>query len=165
VLGGHVVVAAPGVLETASRLPTRTVTLATLVLDAPQLDAAPRGTGVLVAQGAVGVRARALTHATAKWAWLAERSGDKHIVRLSYADDPADLPEIARADAAALLGVTIEPGAVVDFARVQWSRPNVTEVAPPGVTVVGETVAGTGLANIIGHSQTQAESVLVQLAG
>jgi oxygen-dependent protoporphyrinogen oxidase len=165
VLGGHVVVAAPGVLEQASRVPARTATLATLVLDAPQLDAAPRGTGVLVALGAPGVRARALTHATAKWAWLAERAGGRHIVRLSYADDPADLGEVARADAAALLGVPIEPGAVVDFARVQWSRPTVTEIAPPGVTVVGETVAGTGLANIIGHSQKQAESVLVQLAG
>jgi oxygen-dependent protoporphyrinogen oxidase len=165
VLGGHVVVAAPGVLEEATRSAARTATLATLVLDAPQLDSAPRGTGVLVAQGAVGVRARALTHATAKWAWLAERAGGKHIVRLSYADDPADLVEVARADAAALLGVAIAPAAVVDFARVQWSRPSVTEVAPAGVTAVGETVAGTGLANIIGHSQTQAESVLRLLAG
>jgi oxygen-dependent protoporphyrinogen oxidase len=164
VLGGHIVVATAGVLETESRTPPRVVTLATLVLDAPQLDAAPRGTGVLVAEGAPGVSARALTHATAKWPWLAERASGRHVVRLSYSADPTDLAETARADAAALLGVHLDPSAVVEVARVQWSRPTSTEIVPDGVTVVGEIPAGTGLANIIGHSQTQAESVLRLLA-
>ena len=50
------------------------VRLVTLVLDRPALDAAPRGTGVLVAPQSPGIRAKALTHATAKWAWLAERT-------------------------------------------------------------------------------------------
>jgi oxygen-dependent protoporphyrinogen oxidase len=51
------------------------VTLVTLVLDAPALDAAPRGTGVLVAREATDVAAKALTHATAKWPWLAAAAG------------------------------------------------------------------------------------------
>ncbi len=66
------------------------VVLVTLVVDDPVLDGAPRGTGVLVAPGAQGdgpgrVRAKALTHATAKWPWLAERAGPgRHVLRLSY---------------------------------------------------------------------------------
>lgn len=92
----HVVAAAPGpvvagllgdLLPDVRRLadPGPDVVLATLVLDAPALDAAPRGTGVLVARGSPGVRAKALTHATAKWAWLADAAGHgRHVVRLSY---------------------------------------------------------------------------------
>ncbi|WP_116281315.1 protoporphyrinogen/coproporphyrinogen oxidase [Subtercola boreus] len=61
------------------------VTLATLVLDAPELDRAPRGTGVLVAEDVTSVGAKALTHATAKWGWLAAAAGEgRHVVRLSY---------------------------------------------------------------------------------
>ena len=159
VLGGHIVVAASGLLPSNGAAP-RDVTLATLVVDAPELDAAPRGTGVLVANATPGIRARALTHATAKWPWLAERAAGKHVLRLSYGDEPQALAATARTDAAALLGVAIPPEAVLDFARVQWSRPTATEVAPDGVTVVGETIAGTGLANIIGHSLAQAQTVL-----
>jgi len=163
VLGGHIVVAASGVLAPLAT-PDRVVTLATLVVDQPLLNAAPRGTGVLVANGTPGIRAKALTHATAKWPWLAETAGGKHVLRLSYGEDPADLAEIARTDAASLLGVPIEPGAVVDFARVQWARTTAHEIAPEGVTLVGEGIAGTGLANIIGHSLTQGETVLSGLS-
>ncbi|MCL3861641.1 FAD-dependent oxidoreductase [Actinotalea sp. K2] len=75
------------------------VILATLVLDAPALDAAPRGTGLLVAEErsvspAVEagprstqprVQAKALTHGTAKWDWLDEAAGaGRHVLRLSY---------------------------------------------------------------------------------
>jgi len=88
------------------------IVLATLVVDAPELDVAPRGTGVLVARSRsetavrakalthatagtgvlvarsrseTAVRAKALTHATAKWAWLAERiQPHRHVIRLSY---------------------------------------------------------------------------------
>ena len=52
---------------------TSDVVLVTLVVDHAGLDAHPRGTGVLVSRHATGVTAKALTHATAKWAWLAER--------------------------------------------------------------------------------------------
>ena len=163
VLGGHIVVAASGVLDPSAdsghATSDRVVTLATLVVDQPLLDSAPRGTGLLVANGAPGIRAKALTHATAKWPWLAERAEGKHVLRLSYGEDHAELAEIARTDAASLLGVPLEPGAVVDFARVQWARTTAVETAPDGVTLVGEGVAGTGLANIIGHSLAQGELV------
>nr|WP_307858251.1 FAD-dependent oxidoreductase [Cellulomonas fulva] len=82
------------------------VRLVTLVLDAPALDAAPRGTGVLVAREATDVVAKALTHATAKWPWLAERTGPgRHVVRLSYGrGDDAPAGDAAPADDAALAG-------------------------------------------------------------
>ena len=159
VLGGQIVVATSGVLSPVAT-PDRVVTLATLVVDQPLLNAAPRGTGVLVANGTPGIRAKALTHATAKWPWLAEQAEGKHVLRLSYGEDHADLAEIARTDAASLLGVAIGPGAVVDFARVQWARTTAVETAPEGVTLVGEGIAGTGLANIIGHSLAQGESLV-----
>src|SRR5690606_8716886 len=79
-LDGPVVLAAPGIGD-AEPAPVRRVTLVTLVVDAPELDDAPRGTGVLVAEGA-DVAARALTHVTAKWEWVAAAAGGRHVLRL-----------------------------------------------------------------------------------
>ena len=92
--------------------PGAQVTLVTLVLDAPALDAAPRGTGVLVAREATDVTAKALTHATAKWAWLAQAAGPgRHVVRLSYgrAGEDACEPDVDAAlrDASVLLGTPL----------------------------------------------------------
>lgn len=145
-LEGEVVLATP--LE---RSGGRTVVLATLVVEAPELDSAPRGTGVLVAQGAPGIRARALTHATAKWAWLAERAEGRHVLRLSYDTDLPDLESIALADARALLGVDLQP---IDFARVTWTRHD------GGTATVGEAVAGPGLAGIVRQAEETAERLV-----
>ncbi|MCZ2403216.1 FAD-dependent oxidoreductase [Paenarthrobacter sp. Z7-10] len=61
------------------------VRLVTLVLDRPELDVQPRGTGILVAPQTAGIGAKALTHATAKWPWLAAEAGPgTHVLRLSY---------------------------------------------------------------------------------
>jgi protoporphyrinogen/coproporphyrinogen III oxidase len=146
-LDGTVVLAAP--LEPAAG---RKVVLATLVVEAPELDTHPRGTGVLVAEGARGIRARALTHSTAKWEWLRERAGGRHVVRLSYDDEPTDLAETARRDASALLG--IELPAPIDVARVEWTR------SLGGVADVGEAVAGSGLAGIVAQANAKADELL-----
>ncbi|TAM70594.1 MAG: protoporphyrinogen oxidase [Microbacteriaceae bacterium] len=118
------------------------VELATLVLDAPALDAAPRGSGMLVAAGA-NVRAKALTHTTAKWPWLAERAVQgapgRHVVRLSYGRvgqgqdqgypgqgaqtaelTDAEFRELALRDAAALLNIPLQASMLVGFARTRW---------------------------------------------
>ncbi|CAN5293275.1 hypothetical protein BH09ACT5_BH09ACT5_23660 [soil metagenome] len=146
-LDGTVVLAAP--LESP---PGRRIVLATLVVEAPELDAAPRGSGVLVAAGAPGIRARALTHSTAKWEWLRERAGGRHVLRLSYDDEPQDLAAAALQDASALLGVALpEP---VDFARVEWTR------STGGTADVGESVAGSGLAGIIAQATAKADELL-----
>lgn len=153
-LDGTVVIAAPGLTSPAG--PGRRIDLVTLVVEQRELDAAPRGSGLLVAAGAP-VAARALTHATAKWAWLREAAGGLHVLRLSYDAVPADPVPTARADAEELLGVALP--VVVDSARVTWTRP---EAAPPDadVVVVGETVAGSGLAGIVTHAERTAAGLL-----
>ena len=109
------------ILNTAPELSATPLVLVTLVLDAPELDAAPRGTGVLVARGTPGIRARSLAHRTAKWAWLRERAEGKHIVRLSYDETLDDAVETARVDAAELLGIHLAPSSVVDAAETIWA--------------------------------------------
>lgn len=92
-----VVVAAPGPaavdllaaqipeLEDIRPEPGHQVKLVTLVLDMPELDTPSRGTGILVAPQTPGIQAKALTHATSKWAWLADEAGPgTHVLRLSY---------------------------------------------------------------------------------
>jgi oxygen-dependent protoporphyrinogen oxidase len=161
-LTGTVVVAAPGLVgDTASRADRgHRVILATLVVDQPLLDAAPRGTGVLVAEGATGIRAKALTHSTAKWQWLADTAGGRHVVRLSYDAAGDDLAEIARSDAEALLGVPIPQSAVLDFARVEWYRPNRYTPTPADIPLAGESIAGTGLASVVARSEALAGTLL-----
>ena len=155
--GAHVVVAAAGVAAPASSV---TTTLATLVVDAPALDAAPRGTGALVVPGTRGIHAKAITHATAKWQWLAARADGKHVLRLSYNVAPSGLAAVARADASALLGIPLAASHVLDFAQVEWSRPAPAVPLVEGITVVGEAVAGTGLAAVIGQAEAAASALL-----
>ncbi|WP_337852503.1 protoporphyrinogen/coproporphyrinogen oxidase [Rathayibacter sp. YIM 133350] len=150
-----------------------TIELATLVVDAPELDAAPRGSGVLVAQGTPGVRAKALTHVTAKWAWATDAPG-RHALRLSYGRvgaalptahlDDAALEGLALADASAILGVALRSEQVVGFARTRWSdavsRAAVGQLGrveqvrtaladDPAIEAVGAWLAGTGLASVV----------------
>jgi protoporphyrinogen oxidase len=151
------------------------VELATLVVDAPALDAHPRGTGVLVAAGTPGVTAKALTHVSAKWAWLAEAAGPgRHVIRLSYGRageanpaaglDDAGLQALALRDASELLGVGLAAADVRGFARTIWgdALSPATIGAParvaavrdvvagvPGLEVTGAWLAGTGLASVI----------------
>ena len=128
------------------------IALATLVVEAAGLDDAPRGTGVLVGAG-TDVAAKALTHVTAKWAWLREvvarpdhdgvaRHPHRHVVRLSYGRSGAepgglghrstDEELLARAvvDAAALTGVPLSEQDVVARSVVRW-RPSIPPQAGP----------------------------------
>lgn len=152
------------------------ISLVTLVIDKPELDDAPRGTGLLVAPTVTGVGAKALTHGTAKWQWLGDESGPgSHVVRLSYgrlndvaaslanADD-ATLRDAALADASVLLGIEIDAGDVLGFDVVRYAGAlpfatagHAARVAKirglvathPGLEVVGAWLAGTGLAAVI----------------
>ncbi|MBU4213697.1 MAG: protoporphyrinogen oxidase [Actinobacteria bacterium] len=161
------------------------VVLVTLVLDDPRLDAAPRGTGVLVAPGVEGVRAKALTHATAKWPWLARAAGPgRHVLRLSYGrggeqtaalpEDHGQLVELAMADASHLLGLPLDAERLVAADVVRWTqalpRPSaahrdavaqVRAVAAdlPGLTITGAWVAGTGLAAVVEDARGAAARV------
>ncbi len=153
------------------------VELVTLVLDAPALDAAPRGTGVLVASGTPGVTAKALTHSSAKWPWLAAAARPRHVVRLSYgragAPNPLDgrsdeeVAALALADASVLLGVPLDRTMLRAAGRSAWrdalsqatlgQRDRVRELEDllaeePGIEATGSWIAGTGLASVVPHA-------------
>lgn len=164
------------------------IVLATLVLDAPALDAHPRGTGVLVSREVHDVRAKALTHATAKWEWLGRAAGPgRHVVRLSYGrtqesvngsgplpHDLDALTEVALRDASSILGVPLSDGQVRASARVRWSQglpvpsaahqDTVRRVRQavgrvPGLAVAGAWVAGNGLASVVSDSREVATAL------
>ncbi|WP_136030739.1 MULTISPECIES: protoporphyrinogen/coproporphyrinogen oxidase [unclassified Microbacterium] len=148
------------------------IEIVTLLLDAPALRSVPRGTGVLTVPGSH--TAKALTHSTAKWEWVREAAGDREVVRVSFgaqgepaataALDDAAAIDLARREAAALLGVPLEPTQVIaghrgrfvqsqpasllgSGARRQAARDAIQAI--PGLAVVGAWVAGTGLAQVV----------------
>ncbi|MFE4077881.1 protoporphyrinogen oxidase [Paenarthrobacter sp. YIM B13468] len=183
--------AAVGLLETAvpelsglRPAPGPLVSLVTMVVDLPELDRRPRGTGILVAPQTPGIRAKALTHATAKWDWLAEEAGPgTHVLRLSYgrredADggapdvvmDDEELLAAALDDASALLTVPVTRADIVDWDVVRWAgalpfaavghKQRVEQVrkvcaAADGLTVVGGWLAGNGLAAVVADTRSQ----------
>ncbi|TKV29656.1 protoporphyrinogen oxidase [Arthrobacter sp. NamB2] len=164
------------------------VALVTLVVDVPELDARPRGTGVLVARGVEGVAAKALTHSTAKWAWLRDQAGPgSHVLRLSFGrvgDTPADvglatpddvLYRHALADASSLLGVSIDEADVLDWDVVRWAgalphasvghRERVTRIRSvvaeqaASLAVTGGWLSGTGLVAVIDDAKARADAL------
>lgn len=173
-----------GLLPDAAALRPSTghgIALVTLVVDQPELDEAPRGTGLLVAPGTPGVTAKALTHGTAKWQWLADEAGPgTHVLRLSYgrlsdgpdavpADEPT-LRDMAIADASALLGTELTAADVVGWDVVRHDaalpfattghRDRVTAFRTavahhPGLEVVGAWLAGTGLASVVADTRSR----------
>lgn len=145
-LEGRVVVAAPGLVGAGTRTATH---LVTLVVDSDSLADAPRGTGVLVARGS-SVRARALTHLTAKWPWVRAAAGGREVLRLSYEHDAT--VDQAREDAGRLLGIELPAASIVGSTVTTWHRAGRIE-ASGSIPIVGEQVAGTGLAAIIDHTQ------------
>ena len=121
-----------------------------LLVDSPELDAAPVGQGLLVAPaspascadtqakpdqstpdtqaGAVEspVGAKALSHLNVKWPWIAQAlASHQHLLRLSYGrlgqSEPQVSLEQALADVQVLTGVTIRPEQVSEHKLVRWN--------------------------------------------
>ncbi|MFC4137836.1 MULTISPECIES: NAD(P)/FAD-dependent oxidoreductase [unclassified Microbacterium] len=163
-LTGHADLGAPAVAPE--------IEIVTLVLDAPELDAAPRGTGVLTVPGSRV--AKALTHSTVKWGWLREAAAGRHVVRVSFGSqgetpataalDDADAAQLALAEASAMLGMTLRPEQLVGAHRARHVQAQPASVigsaqrrtaaraavrAVPGVAAVGAWLAGTGLAQVV----------------
>ncbi|CAN5230750.1 protoporphyrinogen oxidase [soil metagenome] len=163
--GGESIAGGAVVLATGLDQPAGSATtLVTLVLDAPELDAAPRGSGMLVAEGAHGIRAKALTHSSAKWPWLARALPDhRHVLRLSYAGSTMVDDATALADAGQMLGIPIPVDRMLASTRIEWLGP--TADAPSGTVRfrVGEAAAGTGLAAVIRQARELAERLLEEL--
>ena len=158
------------------------IEIVTLVLDAPELDAAPRGSGVLTVPGSH--TAKALTHSSAKWAWLRERAGSRHVVRVSFGsagEDPATgalddeaAGALALAEASALLGVALSPAQLRGSHRARFVQAQPSAVlgaaerrtaaaaavaAVPGVAATGAWLSGTGLAQVVPHAKAEAERI------
>ncbi len=162
------------------------ITHLTLALDAPALEAGPRGSGMLVAPGAPGVGAKAVTHLTVKWPWVAQAARaagheHRHVLRLSYGRTGEPAPRVgvadALADAATLLGVDLDESMVAGHKLVRWTgalapatpaaRATARELdarvredaAFAGLRLVGAWVAGTGLAAIVPHARRAARDL------
>ena len=168
---------APEIAATIPRAPSAPVRLVVLVLDSPALDAFPSGTGALVAPGTAGVRAKALTHASAKWPHVQHaarealpEAGSPHVVRLSYGRPGEELPDregitaLALADASRILGVEVGPGQLLAAEVIDWDRamrqalPGHREslatltdrlAQQPDLELVGSWRAGTGIEAIV----------------
>lgn len=163
--------------------PGPAVTVVTLVVASAALDARPRGTGVLTVPGSH--RAKALTHTTAKWQWVADQADPGvHAVRVSFgssAEAPAtdglsgdDAAELALAEASQLLGVPLELSQLRGFRveRFAQSQPastigqagrtrSVRSVirAVPTIGAVGAWLAGTGLAQVVPDAIAEADRI------
>ncbi|RWZ52692.1 protoporphyrinogen oxidase [Labedella phragmitis] len=167
------------------------VDLVTLVLDDSRLDAHPRGTGMLVAPTA-GLTAKAMTHATAKWSWLAENARalapHRHVLRVSFGkagentvgelgDD--ELVALAVRDLSTMLGVELDPASIVAAKRTTWAgslpgavtgqrarSESVREriLAIDGLDVTGGWLAGTGLAAVVPDALASAGRVRHRVA-
>lgn len=167
-------------LVSADAVASPEIEIVTLLLNAPALDAAPRGTGVLTVPGSH--TAKALTHSTAKWAWVKEAAGTRHIVRVSFGSQgepaaTADLDDdaatdLARTEAETMLGVPLGREAVVASHRGRFVQSQPASIigsgerrtaaraavqAVPGLAAVGAWLAGTGLAQVIPDAREEAD--------
>ncbi|MCG7309594.1 FAD-dependent oxidoreductase [Brachybacterium sp. ACRRE] len=130
-----------GLAEVARAIPPSpavAVRLVLLALDAPELDAFPSGTGALVAPGTRGIRAKGLTHASAKWEHVERAARERfgphaHVLRLSYGRPGEVLPgddaltdelvtDLALADASAILGTALSREQLRAARTVTWRR-------------------------------------------
>lgn len=156
------------------------IEIVSLLLDAPELDANPRGSGVLTVPGSH--TAKALTHSTAKWGWLRRAADGNHIVRVSFGaqgepaataslDDDA-AARLALAEASALLGVPLEPAQLRAAHRARFVQSQPTSLigaaerraaaraaiaAIPRLAAVGAWLSGTGLAQVIPDAAAEAD--------
>ena len=180
-VGSGLLVAPTGVAEPAGR--GEPVAAASSSADAGASDLASDGTvpgGGSASPTACPVRAKALSHLSAKWPWVgaelrALHGPDVHALRLSYGRPGQPRPQVdlqvALDDVAALTGVRIEPEAVIDHMLVRWdgTLPPVTpayrerttrleeQLAPvSGLEVTGAWVAGTGIAAVVEHARAAA---------
>ena len=183
-VGSGLLVAPTGVAEPGELAgPAEPAAAASSSADAGASDLASDGTvpgGGSASPTACPVRAKALSHLSAKWPWVgaelrALHGPDVHALRLSYGRLGQPRPQVdlqvALDDVAALTGVRIEPEAVIDHMLVRWdgTLPPVTpayrertrhleeDLAPvTGLEVTGAWVAGTGIAAVVEHARAAA---------
>ncbi|AXE37890.1 protoporphyrinogen/coproporphyrinogen oxidase [Acidipropionibacterium virtanenii] len=172
-LGGVVDVSGPELV------PGAPIAHVNLAVRAPELDAGPRGNGMLVARGSQQVSAKALTHLSAKWPSLTAdcraRSEGLHLLRVSYGRSGEAEVELsvgqAMADASTLLGVELAADRLVDHQIIHWSgalAPTTPAArawvqglheqlsAVPGIGLTGAWASGSGIAALVPHARDTA---------
>jgi oxygen-dependent protoporphyrinogen oxidase len=153
----------------------------TLVVDAPELDTAPRGAHVHAVPGTS--RATGLVHETARWEWLAQEAGaGRHVLRVAFGApgiapateglSDADAAVMAAAEASVLLGVELDEGRIAGARRDAYTlvppastlgRRDRTDAAraaiarAQGLAAVGAWLSGSGLAQVVADAQEEAD--------
>lgn len=164
------------------------VAVAALLVRTTALDVAPVGSGVLVSPHRTDVQAKAMTHATAKWQWLADSVGPgRHVVRLSYgrAGEPTTMTddEILAAATRDLAVLTACPITVTDVEAAWVQRWNGSLVDPlpghaeliarvraaatsePGMSLIGSCLGGNGIAGVVADTRATASTVAQRICG
>ena len=159
----------------------------TMVVDAPELDAAPRGAHVHAVPGTL--RATGLVHETARWEWLAREAGTgRHVLRVAFGApgvapatatlSDAEAAALAVAEASALLGTHLGERALVGAHR------DVFTLVPPasalgqrdraataraavgrnhGIAAVGAWLSGSGLAAVVADARDETDRLRRQV--
>ncbi|MEJ1923630.1 protoporphyrinogen/coproporphyrinogen oxidase [Microbacterium sp. KHB019] len=158
------------------------IEIVSLLLHSPALDAAPRGTGVLTVPGSH--TAKALTHSSAKWGWVLESAGGRHVVRVSFGaqgepaataalDDDA-AARLALSEASAMLGVALPESALIAAHRARFTQSQPASLIGAATRrrelraavertgslgAVGAWLSGTGLAQVVPDATAEADRV------
>ncbi|MEV8267836.1 FAD-dependent oxidoreductase [Microbacterium sp. NPDC076911] len=152
----------------------------TLVLAAPALDAAPRGSEVYAVPGSSS--ASGVVHQTARWDWLeSETDAGRHVVSVSFDTDgdPAGMTDDERRRSAleaasALLGVALSEAHVRGMHRARFvlDRPRSTRdhaersagvrsdlAQTTNLVAVGAWLSGSGLAQVVADAVSEADRI------
>ncbi|KAF2419868.1 hypothetical protein B2K11_03785 [Microbacterium sp. B35-30] len=153
----------------------------TIVVDAPELDSAPRGSQVHAVPGAL--RATGLVHETARWQWLAREAGaGRHVLRVAFGApgiapatatlSDAEAAALAVAEASVLLGVRLDARALVAAHRDAYTlvppasalgqrdrtaTARATVGREHGIAAIGAWLSGSGLAQVVADARDETD--------
>jgi oxygen-dependent protoporphyrinogen oxidase len=151
--------------------------LVTVLVESPELNSFPIGTGALVAED-LGLAVKATTHLNAKWAWLnGKLAKDQHLVRFSFRS-PTRLDSAQQKSAileAFDLIYGVKSPKLLGQVEVLWEDSLVKAsaghlrrieritslVEPLGIELRGAYMAGNGLLGILKHELATREGDLI----
>lgn len=165
----HVLVAAPGLVASATQSPPRGRAVAVLVVDTAAIPESLRvetarggpALGVIAVDPAPGAAIR-LDIVSAQWEPIGHAAKGRAVLRVHYRDAATARPvdkEQARLDAETLLGSRIPTDALRGAAVRSWSTAS-RLVDNSRVAVVGEQVVGADLARIVAHARATARALV-----
>jgi oxygen-dependent protoporphyrinogen oxidase len=177
---GHRVLA--GIVPSLEPVPVTELEVLTLVVDSPELGAAPPRTAVYPIAGTAV--AASVTDSTARWPWMRADHPETTVLKVTFggpdtAPATAELDDDAAAalaltEAAQLYDVALDRARLRGFQRARWAQPPPASAlghreaadaarsaihGAPGLAVVGAWIAGTGLAQVIPDALAEAERV------